>query len=290
MTIDSLFNIFINTLKNTLKTWDYYVNWDRIVKNIEPIEKELNLLNSLIGKTNIKEEFIRLMKEYPNILKAIPILLAIREDKIEVLIDVRNFIYERYNLNKTEITNKETKQLSDFIINSGLGEMLTNRKIKSIVDYVLGVEVGMDTNARKNRGGTIMENIVEMHIADLCNTMGYDYIKQGTKNKIKEKWNIDIVIEESERSIDFVIKGKSNKLYFIEVNFYGGGGSKLKATAGEYRKMAEYWKKQGFVFIWITDGKGWKTTVKPLKEYYDDGNFLLNISMLSNGYLKDIIE
>jgi len=290
MSNDSLFNIFINTLKTTLKTWDYYVNWDRILKNIEPIEKELNLLNSLIGKTNIGEEFIKLIKEYPNVLKAIPILLAIREDKIEVLIDAKNFIYERYNFHKTEITNKEIEQLSDFIINSGLGEMLTNRKIKSLVDYVLGIEVGMDTNARKNRGGLIMENIVEMHIADLCNTMEYDYVKQGTKNKIKEKWGIDIAIEESERSIDFVIKGKSNKLYFIEVNFYGGGGSKLKATAGEYRKMAEYWKKQGFSFIWITDGKGWKTTIKPLKEYYDDGNFLLNISMLSNGYLKDIIE
>jgi type II restriction enzyme len=241
MSTDSLFNIFINTLKNTLKTWDYYINWTRIIKNIEPIEKELYLLNSLIGKTDIKEKFIELVKEYPNVLKAIPILLAIREDKIEVLIDTRNFIYERYNFNKTEITDKEIEKLSVFLINSGLAEMLTNRKIKSLVDYVLGVEVGMDTNARKNRGGTIMEDIVEMHIADLCNTMGYDYIKQGTKNKIKEKWGINIKIEESERSIDFVIKGKNNKLYFIEVNFYSGGGSKLKVSvkiSTGYRKKS----------------------------------------------------
>lgn len=290
MANDSLFKIFINTLKNTLKTWDYYVNWDRILRNIQPIEKELNLLNSLIGKADIQEKFIELVKEYPNVLKAIPILLAIREEKIEVLIDAQNFIYERYNFNKKEITDKDIEQLSNFVVNSGLGEMLKDRKIKSLVDYVLGVEVGMDTNARKNRGGTIMEDIVEMHIADLCNTMGFDYIKQGTKHKIKYHWNIDIQIEESERSIDFIIKGKNNKLYFIEVNFYGGGGSKLKATAGEYRKMAEYWKKQGVEFIWITDGKGWKTTIKPLKEYYDDGNYLLNITMLTNGYLKDIIQ
>ncbi|MCX8124480.1 MAG: type II restriction endonuclease [Spirochaetes bacterium] len=290
MVNDSLFNIFINTLKQTLKTWDYYVNWNRILKNIEPIEKELNLLNSLIGKVDIQEKFIELVQQYPNVLKAIPILLAIRENRIEVLIDSRNFIYERYNFYKTELTNKDIEHLSHFVVNSGLGEMLTERKIKSLVDYALGIEVGMDTNARKNRGGTIMENIVEMHITDLCNTMGYDYIKQGTKHKIKNKWGIDIEIEESERSIDFIIRGKNNKLYFIEVNFYGGGGSKLKATAGEYRKMAEYWKKQGFEFIWITDGKGWKTTIKPLKEYYDDGNYLLNITMLANGYLKDIID
>ncbi|MEJ5362788.1 MAG: type II restriction endonuclease [Spirochaetota bacterium] len=290
MVNDSLFNIFINTLHKTLKTWDYYVNWNRILKNVEPIEKELNLLNSLIGQSNIREKFKELVKEYPKALKAIPILLAIRENKVEVLIDTRNFIYKKYNFDTTILKDEDTEEIADFLINSGLANMLSEKKIKNLVDYVLGIEVGMDTNARKNRGGTMMEDIVELYVSDLCNQKGYDYMRQGTKGKIHHRWNIDINIEESERSLDFVVKGKNSKIYFIEVNFYGGGGSKLKSTAGEYRKMAEFWKKQGITFIWITDGEGWKKTIKPLKEYYDDGNYLLNIEMIKNGYLSDIIE
>jgi type II restriction enzyme len=171
---------------------------------------------------------------------------------------------------------------------TGLGDLVKDKKIKNLVDYVTGVEVGLDSNGRKNRGGTMMENIVETFVKDTCVELRLEYLPQATANKIKEKWNIHVAVDKSSRQIDFAINNKG-KLFFVECNFYGGGGSKLKSTATEYIEMNRYWNNQGIEFIWITDGAGWKSTLRPLREYFDKADYLLNLEMLKGKALERIL-
>ena len=259
------------------------------MENINPIEKELNLLNFLVVKEDIKQETISLIAEYSNVIKAFPILLAIRENSLEVLIDTKKFIYQKFNFNQRVLSQDEIASLADFLINSGFADIIKNKKIKNIVDYAIGVEVGLDSNGRKNRGGKLMEALVEDFVKETSDDLNIKYLTQATAKKIKENWKIDIKVDKSKRIIDFAINNNGN-LYFVETNFYGGGGSKLKSTATEYIKMNEYWNEQGIKFIWITDGAGWQTALKPLREYFDKAEYLINLEMLQKGILTKVIS
>ena len=285
---DELFDKITKSFKDKITKWGYFVNWAKVFGNIEPIEKELNLLNFLIGKKDIETEAFKLIKQYPQVIKAFPTLIAIRENSIDILIDTKNFIYKKYSFSKEKLTDKECKELAYFVMNSGIGEILKDKKVKNLVDYATGVEVGLDSNGRKNRGGTLMESLVEEFVSDTCQNLGLKFMAQATSKKIKVAWGLDVKIDKSSRQLDFAIN-KNGKLFFIECNFYSGGGSKLKSTATEYIEMNRYWNRQGIEFIWITDGAGWKSTLKPLREYFDKADYLLNLEMLKNGILKTIM-
>lgn len=286
---DVLFQQITSTFKEKgITLFEYFVNWEKVYRNVKPIEKELNLLNVLIGKEDIEKEVYELIKEYPQVIKAFPFLLALRETSTSILIDVTEFLYKDYDFKSRLLSDVECKELAYFFVKSGLGDLVKDKHIKNLVDYVTGVEVGLDSNGRKNRGGTMMENIVETFVKSACDELGYEYMSQANAKKIKSHWNIDIKVDKSSRNLDFAIN-KNGKLYFIECNFYGGGGSKLKSTATEYVKMNEYWNAQNITFIWVTDGAGWKSTLKPLREYFDKADYLLNLEMLKNNCLKAIL-
>ena len=286
---DELFELITKSFKDKgILLWDYFVNWEKVQKNIKPIEKELNLLNVLVGKENIENEVYELIKEYPKVAIAFPFLIAFRDSKVSILTDVSAFTHKDYDFKSIGFTDKDFKDLSTFFTMSGLGDLFKNKKIKNLVDYVTGVEVGLDRNGRKNRGGKMMEKIVETFVKEACNELELEYISQANAKKIKSNWDIDIKVDKSSRNIDFAIN-KNGKLFFIECNFYRGGGSKLKSTATEYVKMNEYWNDQGITFIWITDGAGWKST-KPLREYFDKADYLLNLEMLKDGIMKDLLN
>jgi type II restriction enzyme len=286
---DILFTQITSTFKEKgILLWDYFVNWEKVHKNIKPIEKELNLLNVLIGKENIEKEVFELIKEYPQVIKAFPFLIAFRDTQVSMLTDVTEFLYKDYDFKARVLTDEDCKDLATFFMKSGLGDLVKDKRVKNLVDYVTGVEVGLDSNGRKNRGGTMMENIVETFVKSTCDELGYEYMTQANAKKIKTHWNIDIQVDKSSRNLDFAIN-KNGKLYFIECNFYGGGGSKLKSTATEYVKMNEYWNAQNITFIWVTDGAGWKSTLKPLREYFDKADYLLNLEMLKNYCLLKIL-
>ncbi|OIP01482.1 MAG: type II deoxyribonuclease [Bacteroidetes bacterium CG2_30_33_31] len=285
---DELFVKITQSFKVKITRWNYFVNWAKVFGNIEPIEKELNLLNYLIGKEDIETEAYQLIKQYPQVVKAFPTLIAVREKSVDILTDTKNFIYKKYSFTKGKLSDEECKELAYFIVNSGIGKILKDKKVKNLVDYATGVEVGLDSNGRKNRGGTLMENLVEEFVDDTCNNLGFKYMRQANAKKIKAEWNIDVVVDKSSRNLDFAINNKG-KLFFIECNFYGGGGSKLKSTATEYIEMNRYWNKQGIEFIWITDGAGWKSTLKPLREYFDKADYLLNLEMLKENILQTIL-
>lgn len=287
---DVLFTQITSSFKHKgILLWDYFVNWEKVHRHIKPIEKELNLLNVLIGKEDVEKEVYGLIKEYPQVIKAFPLLIAFRSTQVSMLTDVTNFLYKDYHFKARILTDEDCKDLTSFFMKSGLGDLVKDQHVKNLVDYLIGVEVGLDSNGRKNRGGTMMENIVETFVKAACEELGYKYMSQANVKKIKDQWGITIQVDKSSRNLDFAIN-KKGKLYFIECNFYGGGGSKLKSTATEYVKMNEYWNAQGIEFIWITDGAGWKSTLKPLREFFDKADYLLNLEMLKDDILIKILR
>ncbi len=285
---DKLFEYIQYSFRDKITTWDYFVNWKKVFDKVKPIEKELNLLNYLIGKENIEQETALLIKHYPGVIKAIPYLIACREKSFDVLIDVKQFISKRFDFSLKTPTDEQINDLASFVLQAGLADILRNKQVKNLVDYAIGVEVGLDSNGRKNRGGTMMEGIVEVFVDEYCQQSGAEYLAQATAAKIKAKWGIQIEVDKSSRIIDFAIN-KNGKLYLVEVNFYSGGGSKLKSTATEYCEMYNRYHRQGIEFIWVTDGAGWKSTLKPLREYFDKSDYLVNLEMLRNGILEKII-
>lgn len=290
------FQKLITTFQESIFTWDYFTDFKKAKENITKIDRELNLLNSLIGKDDIEKEFIDLVKEYPKVRAVLPILIAVRKAKLKetpIISNITTLIPEnKVDVFYGEYSDKNEKELRIFFNESGLKDIFKNKNIKNIVDYVFGVEVGMDTNGRKNRTGDLMENIVKKFLEDFCNKNNdFSFIKQATKDKIKLNFDYDIIIDKNSRRFDFALFNKINKkIFLIEVNFYSGGGSKLKATAGEYQKLEDFLIYQKIDLIWITDGKGWISSKKSLEETYESNKYILNLNMLKDGVLNDIVK
>lgn len=280
------FNEIIDSLRDSIATYDYYVDFEKVYRNVNKIEMQLNLLNYLIGKENVEEEFMKLLVEYPNIIEVIPILLAVRDGEIRI-IDGEFIAYNFKNMNRS------IEDYTKFLRESGLINLFENKKIKNLVDYVTGVEVGLDTNARKNRTGRLMENIVESYLEKIPDAQ---YLKQASKNDIKNHFNFEGLEElniddenKTNKRFDFAFKSKNGKIYLIETNFYTGGGSKLNETARSYAKLGKDIEKiEGVEFVWITDGRGWRTTKNNLREAYNVIKHLYNLDDLENGVLEKL--
>ena len=282
---DEVFAYLISSLKETIKSFDYFVNWKKVIKNYQDVETSLNLLNTLIGKEDIEQASLKLLREYPKVIGLVPALLAERDKKISLLPNPQNFDIKRFDFSKP--MSAEDGVL--FLKESGFLNLISNRNIKSIPDYFIGVEVGLDSNGRKNRSGTSMENLVEFFVRDICERNGYEYIAQATADKIKSKWNKNITVNKSSKRIDFAIN-TPKKLYLIETNFYGGGGSKLKSTAGEYADIYHQWTNDGHQFIWVTDGYGWKKTQRPLRDTFNKTDYIINLDMIQKGVLEELLK
>jgi len=280
------FKNLVSTFKNSIKTWDYFVNWKKVFLNSSELEITLNKLNYLLGKQNLKEEFIKLYSSNPDIVKALPVLLAIREKNIEFFDpETKNSIF--FNFNKKE--DKNADEYFEFIEKTGLIKLFKEDGIKNLVDYVIGVEVGLDSNGRKNRGGTLMEDVVEAYVLKFCKEKSFEYLVQANAKRIKDKWGFSVVVDKSSRNFDFAVYNpKNKKLKLLEVNFYNGGGSKLKAVCGEFKGLYNELKIQNIDFIWITDGLGWNTTLRPLEETYNNNEYVFNLNMIEGGILDKL--
>ncbi|NCB49193.1 MAG: restriction endonuclease [Alphaproteobacteria bacterium] len=282
---EEVFSFLVNNFKETINGFDFFVDWDKVLKKYSNVEIFLNILNVLIGKENIEEELRSILKEYPKLIQILPCLIALRDKKIKLLSNSRSFEFSEYDFSK----NGNIDKAVNFMKEVGFLERLSKKQIKSIPDYFLGVEVGLDTNGRKNRTGSLMEDIVEEFLKEICLKCKFSYIRQATAKDIKEKWNKNITVKESSKRIDFAVN-TSKQLFLIETNYYKTGGSKLKSTAGEYTEIFSQWKKDGHQFIWITDGIGWYSSKKPLKDAFDSIDFILNLEMIQRGVLKDLLS
>ncbi len=246
---------------------------------------ELNILNSLIGSNDIENEFKNIIVKYPETLECIPVLLAVRSNEIFIKDELKEYLFK---------FNKMVYSIDDyvrFMKESGLFDLLQNHIINNLYDYVLGIEVGLDSNGRKNRGGHLMENLVESYIRKAGIK---EYYKEMYISEIENKWNLNLSSisgnNVSTKRFDFVIK-TDNQVYVIETNFYSSQGSKLNETARSYKMLAEEAKKvNGLTFIWFTDGIGWKNARKNLEETFNELETLYNINDLENGILDKIIK
>jgi len=288
---DDVFNYLIDNLKPSITTWSYFVNWDKVSENTKKIEVALNSLNYLIGKTNFDEEFKALIKRNTEVVKVIPSLVVRDGDNtgnFNILLGCNNgkLVYENCDFTKKEINDDDIEKYLTFIKETGLKDLIVSQKIKNFTDYMIGVEAGLDSNGRKNRGGHSMEGIVESFIADFCKAERFEYLKEANAAKIKQKWGIDVPVDKSSRRYDYVVNN-GKELIIFETNFYGGGGSKLKSTAGEYRNLFDVLEGK-FKFIWITDGKGWIGTTRPLRETFEHNDYIFNLKMIEEGVLNYI--
>ena len=281
------FNEWLSKFKSRISDYTYYVDFEKIYKNVDKVKIELNILNSLIGSKNIEEEFKNILIKYPETLECIPVLLAIRSNEIFVKDEINEYLFK---------FDKMVYSISDyvrFMKESGLFDLLQNHIINNLHDYVLGIEVGLDSNGRKNRGGHLMENLVENYIEKAGFIKGKNYFKEMYLKDIERKWNLDLSSMSgnniSTKRFDFVIKTDS-QVYVIEANFYTGGGSKLNETARSYKMLAQESKKvKNVTFIWITDGIGWNSARKNLEETFNVLDTMYNISDLEKGVLEKLI-
>ena len=290
---DAVFDYLIANLKPSNRLWSFFVNWDKVFENTKNIEIALNTLNYLIGKSDFDKEFNLLVTKHPEVVEAIP-ALVVRDGsgtkRFNILVDYKNkkLVYENYDFNKKKHKKQDINKYLRFVKETGLKDLIVSKKVKNLVDYMIGVEAGLDSNARKNRGGSAMEEIVAAFIKDICKKKKYKYLAEADAVKIKSNLGYKVPVDKSSRRYDFVIDN-GKELFIIETNFYGGGGSKLKSTAGEYRNLFGKLKNK-YKFIWITDGFGWKKTAKPLRETFDHNDYLFNLTMLEKGILGYILK
>lgn len=267
------FNEFLKSLKTSNRDLKFYVAWDKCLKNKDEISISLNHLNFLLGKdkSELKENINKLFKSYPKAFECLNILIATR--------DVKDIVFNELGKEcelKSYFTN--SNKIYDFICQSGLVEIFADRKIKDLNDFVFGVEVGLDSNARKNRSGKAMERT----LANIFQQAKLNYQEQVSINDftdLKQTFGTDI------KKFDFVICNPT-KTYFVECNFYTSGGSKLNETARSYEELAlRFDKCSGAEFIWITDGKGWLKAKNKLEQAYKSIE-IYNLSNIENFILK----
>lgn len=283
------FEEWLDTMIDSIANFEYYIDFETIYKNAKIYKVELNVLNSLIGSKNIEKEFESIIERYPKVLKTIPILLAVRNYEISVLDEnERKFDYNFKNMNYTK------EEYSKFMRKTGLFDLLENHLVSNIYDYVLGVECGLNSNARKNRGGILMEELVEKYLEKAGYIKNKNYFSEMYIEDIEERWKVDLssisADSSSTKRFDFVVKTKEC-IYAIETNFYAVGGSKLNEVARSYKMIALESKEiNKFKFIWITDGEGWKSAKRNLKETFDVLENIYNITDMKNGILDKIFK
>ena len=288
------FNAWLSGFRDSIADYGYYIDFEKVHRNVDNIKVELNILNSLIGSRNIEADFENLMRKYPEVLKCIPLLLAVRANEIYCQDEngghLFQFDFGKYPPN----SHAHYERYKYFMRETGLFDLLENHIVNNLVDYATGVETVLDSNGRKNRGGHLMEDLVESFIQKAGFVKGVNYFKEMYIHQITDKWNIDLSAISNqgkmEKRFDFVVK-TPNMIYGIETNFYGSGGSKLNETARSYKTLA--WETEeidGFTFVWFIDGKGWTSARNNLEETFDVMQHIYNIKDLEDGVISEVFK
>ena len=268
------FDEFMSQLQETNQTLDFFCDFDKIAQNVENIKLSLCMLNSLIGSDDMQKSVETIWNRDKSAFNVMDILIAVRsEGKKKVLNSIGKCVV-------MDSLFESVDGVMEFLENTGLADIFQTRKIKDLVDYVFGIETGLDTNARKNRSGHVMEGMV----ARVFDKNNIDYRQEVYSSE----WPaITKVLGDDEKRFDFVIQ-TVQKTYLIEVNFYSGGGSKLNEVARSYSDIAPKINSvPGFEFVWITDGIGWKSARNKLQEAYNIIPSIYNLTDITN-FISDI--
>lgn len=279
------FEKWFATFRENIVDYKFYVDFPKVYQNLDPVRVGLNILNALIGIDNIEDAFEKLLQEYPVILKCIPILLAKRlKSRTETLFVVGSDDKEyRFSFDKR---NYEVSDYTTFMRETGLFDLIQNKRITNLVDYVTGVETGLDSHARKNRIGEIMRRKVEPFILQAGFKMGETCFKEMKTECIQCLWGLNF--GGKRKKFDYVVKTQA-KIYGIEINFYSANGSKPTEIIRSYTALDEHVQNvDGFEFVWITDGFGWKKSKEDFEGAFESIQHLYNLHDLENGILEKV--
>lgn len=262
------FNMFMAQLSETNSTLDSLTDFAKVARNVAKISIKLNQLNYLLGKADLRTAIAELYEENPNTFEVLDILVAVRSA------DNRKVLNDTYTPVQIHSYFGDVNGIGEFIDKTGLAEVFTSKKITNLVDYVFGVEVGLDTNARKNRGGNIMAAAVAQKFADA----GIEFRTEVNSSEFSEITALGADL----KRFDFVIN-TPGKTYLIEANYYNGGGSKLNETARSYSDIAPKINQYPqYEFVWITDGQGWHKAKNKLEEAYNIIPRVYNLTSISD--------
>lgn len=286
------FDEWLSQFRESISSYDYYIDFEKVYENVDSVKVELNILNSLIGSKSIEDDFKCIVARYPEVLKCIPILLAVRQKEIFAMDGDGAFWFDFKECGNT------VEEYTMFMRKTGLFGLIENHIVNNLYDYVTGVETGLDSNGRKNRGGHQMEDLVEKYIISagikkaesVSDFTECRYHKEMYLSDVEETYGLDLSSLSNDgkarKRFDYVVK-VSGMVYGIETNFYAGGGSKLNETARSYKMLAQEAEDiDGFTFLWITDGCGWKSAKGNLRETFEQTEYVYNIAELDRGVLK----
>ena len=258
----------MSQLQETNQTLDFFCDFDKISANVSEVEMSLNTLNYLIGKEDLRKGVSEIWQRDPKVFEVLGILIAVRDEGKKPVVDANG------NVVLLKSYFESAAKVTKFLQGTGLAEIFQSRRIKNLVDYVFGIETGLDTNARKNRSGHIMEGTV----ARILNENGIRFRQEVYSSEFSEL----TVLGTDEKRFDFYIETPMKK-YLIEVNFYSGGGSKLNEVARAYTDLAPKINSvKGFEFVWITDGIGWRSARNKLEEAYNTIPSVYNLTNISS--------
>ena len=289
----SAFEFLKSGFQENFRHWDFYVDWDKARLNRDELEVDLNLLNSLLGKEKVSDAFRALLRSYPHVIRAIPILFATRTVNAGLLRMIMNPgefppVINEYDLQSAPASESDIEQVLDFAERSGLLQIFSDSAVRNLVDYVFGVEVGMDTNTRKNRSGKTMEDVVESKLRSLQRDFDFDYLTQATKAKVKKNWGLATIEGLNVKTFDFAVRYRG-ETSLIEVNYYAAGGSKLSPVVGNFVGMRDEIQRRQMRFVWVTDGLGWGSELPSLERGFHELDHVFNLRLLELGALEEAL-
>ena len=293
-TTDKAFDYLIRTISPTVRSWDYFVNWEKALKNSKSNRKHLEVLQPIVGSKNFLDDLKNLIRENPKVIRVIPSLLVRDGSNTTQFTMLKNSGTGKpamfsIDFDKEDpLSEEDIQDVLEFVQKTGLAKILGQGGVTNVSDYLIGVEAGVDSNGRKNRGGSAMEFIVETHVKRLVDkNPGWQYLEQASDKSIRDAFGKEFAVSFPGRRFDFAIfTGK--KVVLMEVNFYSSGGSKLKATAGEFTGLHEKVTKSKAELVWITDGSGWRTAKAPLGTAFRQIDHIFNLNLLELGALEEV--
>ena len=289
-TLNELTQLFLDTLVDTNRTHEFFVDWEKVRKNIEQFKIELGILNSLLGTKNFEEDLRKILEGYPEVLSLIPMLIAVREAKLKVIEDFgkKESDIVEYSFHKEDLNEAAVNGIVEFFWKTGLDGIFTDGQTKNLRDYLLGVEVGMDTHARKNRSGHSMEIALSPLLKVLEKKLD---LKIYAQKKFKDIHSIFSTIPTglADRQFDFIVSRGGNAIN-LEADFFATTGSKPQEIVDSYINRYKELSEVGWGFIFVTDGGAWQGQRNQISKAIEELPYTFNLNFVRKGLLEEVIE
>lgn len=283
---------FFDTLLLTNHDYKFFVDWEKVKNNVNKYQIELSILNALIRNSNFNKKLKEILTKYPEVLPCVPLLLAIHEANLDIIKDIQADDHEiiRYDFSKRNLTEEEKDQIVVFFEKTGLKKFFIELSTSSLQDYLYGIEVGTDSNARKNRSGRIAETMLYNQLEKIKAEADVEVIMVQKKFMELEKEGYTVPARLRDRKSDFIVMKKTGRIIDIEVNFYNVAGSKPQEIVDAYLNRQRELNEAGVELIWVTDGPGWLAGVNQLEKALDLIDYILNFKLVRIGLLKRILK